>query len=286
MSAKDFFETAKEDLEVSKYLFNGGFYPPAVFYLQQSVEKAVKALGILLKTLDNKRAKKYIGHKSKRMFMEFFKKEIKKLKYICDSLKNEQIVLQLKQELSKIGVISNLVLSALREIMCSYTEKFEKYVEVYEKLECTSEKQLMDCISILEQIDSDLEQMNPTFQNLLEEKPEMQESFLDILSKFISTSLNKASFKETKSTLRKVLEIIFKEISGTLPYLLPSFMTLCYLSCIINEKHATDTRYPSDNDDRIPSSIYDRDHPLIKSYEKLVGILEKRFKELDYLFRK
>ena len=46
--ALSFAKIAKGDLNASKLLYGGRLYPQAVFYLQQSVEKSVKALGISL----------------------------------------------------------------------------------------------------------------------------------------------------------------------------------------------------------------------------------------------
>ena len=43
-----FARIAESDLKVSKLAYKNGFYPQAVFSLQQSVEKATKAVGILM----------------------------------------------------------------------------------------------------------------------------------------------------------------------------------------------------------------------------------------------
>lgn len=45
--AETLFEIARTDLEAAKCLFEQELYPQAVFYLQQSVEKATKSFGLL-----------------------------------------------------------------------------------------------------------------------------------------------------------------------------------------------------------------------------------------------
>jgi HEPN domain len=46
--ALSFAKIAKADLRASKFLYDNKLYPHAVFYLQQSVDKSVKAVGLML----------------------------------------------------------------------------------------------------------------------------------------------------------------------------------------------------------------------------------------------
>jgi len=57
-----FIEVAKRDLEASKLLLENGYYPQGLFYLQQSIEKAAKAVLKALNLVDAKSLRKDIGH--------------------------------------------------------------------------------------------------------------------------------------------------------------------------------------------------------------------------------
>jgi len=68
-------EIAKKDLEASKHLLSKKLYPQSIFYLEQSVEKAVKSLGVWTKTITEKEMKeKYISHKAYAVFSHILKK--------------------------------------------------------------------------------------------------------------------------------------------------------------------------------------------------------------------
>lgn len=47
--ALSFAKISKADIRASKFLYNNKLYPQAIFYLQQSVEKSVKAVGLMLR---------------------------------------------------------------------------------------------------------------------------------------------------------------------------------------------------------------------------------------------
>lgn len=118
-----FYEISKKDLEASNLLFNNKLYPQAVFYFEQSVEKAVKALGIHFKLLKEendfknmhhvikifyrwlnslrdfinivfKTNKEYESKKETVLFLDFFNTMLESIKPVRDkkeSLRKEQL---------------------------------------------------------------------------------------------------------------------------------------------------------------------------------------------------
>ncbi len=61
-------EIAREDLNASNLLYNNGLYPQSIFYLQQSVEKIIKHIGLTDEIIEAKDLHKEIGHKTERIF--------------------------------------------------------------------------------------------------------------------------------------------------------------------------------------------------------------------------
>jgi HEPN domain-containing protein len=63
---------ARKDLEASRILFREKLYSQAVFFLQQSVEKAAKAMGLREGLVSKKQLKQKIGHKAWIVFIEYY----------------------------------------------------------------------------------------------------------------------------------------------------------------------------------------------------------------------
>lgn len=57
-------EIVESDLSASKVLYEQGLYPQSIFYLQQSIEKLVKALGVKLKVIEPEDLLTKISHKT------------------------------------------------------------------------------------------------------------------------------------------------------------------------------------------------------------------------------
>jgi HEPN domain-containing protein len=68
--AIEFIDVALSDFGASKLLFDGGFYSQALFMLQQSLEKAAKAILLKLKLVDVEGIGEKIGHSIRRVSLE------------------------------------------------------------------------------------------------------------------------------------------------------------------------------------------------------------------------
>lgn len=65
-------EVSQEDLQASKLLFDNQFYPQAIFYFQQAVEKLIKYIGLENNIIQEKETRK-ISHISSKIFKKAIK---------------------------------------------------------------------------------------------------------------------------------------------------------------------------------------------------------------------
>ena len=72
-TASHYLRCARIDLRASRSLSKAGIYAPAVFYLQQSVEKATKSLILWLGVLCPGRLQKLVEHDTPMAFLELVK---------------------------------------------------------------------------------------------------------------------------------------------------------------------------------------------------------------------
>jgi len=63
-------EISESDLQASKILFQQGLYPHAVFYLQQSVEKLVKTIGLKTGAIVPSELKNRISHNTIKVYLK------------------------------------------------------------------------------------------------------------------------------------------------------------------------------------------------------------------------
>lgn len=90
--AKATIDIALHNLEASKILHDTGYYPEAIFFLQQSIEKACKSYGYYSGIIDEKIARsQVVGHKGTRVYDRSISLLQEMLKYEKDDL-----ILQLK----------------------------------------------------------------------------------------------------------------------------------------------------------------------------------------------
>lgn len=67
-------DIANEDLDASKLLYQNKMFPHSIFYLQQSVEKLVKHLGITNDVIKPSELQSKISHKAEKIFKRLAKK--------------------------------------------------------------------------------------------------------------------------------------------------------------------------------------------------------------------
>lgn len=84
---KILLDISQEDFKASSLLYNNGFYPQALFYLQQSIEKLIKYLGLKDEVIKQDELVKKISHKSTLIF----KRAMIKYQHLDDENKDADV---------------------------------------------------------------------------------------------------------------------------------------------------------------------------------------------------
>ena len=119
-SARQFLAIAHQDLKAACCLYRDGFYPQAVFYLEQSVEKGLKSYSISSGIIDEDEAWHKISHKTLKIYEKSMKNFRQRVVILQENLKKlpkleaffkqhvnfPEIVKQLDDTLDQIRLLS------------------------------------------------------------------------------------------------------------------------------------------------------------------------------------
>ncbi len=276
----ELLSTAKTDLVASKVLYENGLYPQAIFYFQQSVEKANKVFALITNQVKENELLKEIGHdtiniydKSAKNLKQEYEKinenlnrlpELKTLK-ILKGFNTDKNLRQLDLDLSQIKKIKKgkkeLIYISNWDIRC-----FLKEIESAKK-DCEKAKQDFSKFKITERAWNKM-------------KKDMSEMY-DVLSKFDPTL--KESKSDLESTNMKLLvENFIKNLIEPIS-IIPLSIALFYLA-IVTLPHVSITRYPQN--DLTPAKIYTKNLPIVKMLPKLIEVQADVLNELKILNEK
>ena len=273
------FDISRQDLEASKLLFENKFYPQAIFFLQQSVEKATKSFGILGKIINLEEARYDVGHDPLKIYKKMMKSLQKKMEYFEEIInKNPRLG---KNKIVE-DITSNFNSKKMREYLNSLTD-----IDKNRAYNFPSKKNIESSIKLLNMIESMLGKSSlPSIltKQKLEEYEKYMEELLDAffeldpeIAKKIKNRVNELLSQEPRD---KILRI--GEFWMDLLYVLFSLFLLSYL---LPWFYAIYTKYP-DEKGQNPSEIYNEEHPLIRFYDDLVKIMEKTLSKMGNLFPK
>jgi len=122
-------DIAKEDLNVSKILYDNSLYPQSIFYLQQSIEKSIKHLGLINEVIKPHELNSKIGHKAYKVFTN----QVKQIKHITGD--SDEVIDREYNELRQLLRSNDLSLfeKVIKKTITSYRDiKFES--ELIEEL--------------------------------------------------------------------------------------------------------------------------------------------------------
>lgn len=268
-------EISKKDLEAANVLYQNKLYPQAIFYLQQSVEKAAKSFGLIANIIDEDELKSSIRHRT----LELYKKIMNEQK---------QKIITIKKGLEVFPRLKNAELIKILDI-----EKQEKLIKDFERFYKSITKGGENLIFIskdeIRMIIRDLNKLELEFQETkkkLEEFSASEEEFkkmraeIEKLMEEFSALINgidSTKDKELKSALsdgkfERTLKVIFEKL---IPVLLEVYyinLSLFYLG-IITFPHAVTARYPEKGLN--PLEIYNEQHSLIQLFEECSELLNK-----------
>lgn len=254
-------QISKEDLKASKLLYENKFYPHAVFYLQQSVEKAAKSLLIALGLANYQEIKSYISHEVYKI-IKLYEEKLKDLK------QNVKIVIEFLPGLK--DSILNEALGFLK-IILNIPKEVEKISERWNE----SEREIEELIKGIREgyIETQKLRENDLYNKNLEKYKE----FIQLTRK----ELHKKSIDEDETTILEDVftNSFFKEFTN-LYIPLFSLYSLFQLS-ILTFKHVVISRYTEPEIKLDPLRFYNKDTPIIKKYNDVVEITELILKELE-----
>jgi HEPN domain-containing protein len=237
---------ARKDLEASRILFREKLYSQAVFFLQQSVEKAAKAMGLREGWVSKEQLKHNIGHRAWKVFTEI-----------------SNIALKIQRQLEGVREEEHVskILPPLKDLLNVITHDLIPLLEEYKK----EEKNMGSPSKTDETIDSVINLLYPVLksgelQKILDEDVEARiHELLEPLSEITG--------KELMTKLR------WEEIGGRLVLFIFSFLL---------ERHAIWSRYP---DERFsPLEYYSERTSLIKRFNEIANMVDGALKEIEQLY--
>lgn len=279
--AKILLEIADKDLEAAKCLYDKELYPQSIFYLQQSVEKAAKSFGLVMGIISENELKgrEGVGHHPYKIYKKLFSMQKKSLKKINEGIKKAPNVKELPLiktiDLNKIPNETDELLNFFddlrqgEDIFFLSNEEIEGWIEDLNKLKAEVEElnEGATTFSISnEEFDRVKQGVLKSFDALYEYKPQKIEKMRKVLDNAITPDQVEEMIKMISPPLN---DGVFVSVS------------LLYLS-IITFPHVV-SRYP--NDDFNPLEIYNRDLPIIQSFNELNEIMEGTLFKMGNLLR-
>jgi len=275
--AETLFEIARKDLEAAKCLFERELYPQAVFYLQQSVEKANKSFAMLSGIIkEDEKESKAIGHDSMKVYKKSIKEQKEKLEKINEAFKKFP-------KLKEIKFMKNLDVEKYYNGAVDLLATIKSLGKERESILFIPKSDIRSVIRELDKLELeelDLKHMEFSKKDL----NGIKESYIELLDVFYD--FNPQQIEKEKEELEKIITLNLMEelieVIQSIP--IKNFMyvshSLFYLSLIMLP-HAIVARYIDNNYN--PLKIYNKNLPLIQLFDDLVEIMEKTLSKLENL---
>lgn len=284
------FEIAKQDLKAAKCLFDKGLYPQAVFYLQQSVEKANKSWAIMCNVIKEEEVKA-IGHDPFKVYVKLLKEQKDKLELSIERIKKFPKLQETKlfknfdfEKYYKRAADALTIVEKYYKVKGDSLRDIKFLGEEFEKILYTNKEEI---ISIIEELKSLKlrDYYSDDVKISKKECTEIKRAIIEVLDVFYYLNPKKVEkLREeveelfTTNLLEEVIKVFLLIPMRDFIYV---FQSLYYLSLLMLP-HSIVTRYP-DNDYN-PLTIYNKNLPLIQLFGDMVNIVEKTLFELGNLF--
>ena len=241
--ASRFLQISKVDLKASRILYENDLYAPAVFHMQQCVEKAIKSLLIFLGVApkDTKELEEWLRKKTGHQVA----KNLNKIMEIYWSRATGDLPFAkslMKRFSSFIKEQSEEYSSAVKEIEGMDITKYEEV-----------EKRIDWAIRILETKNWETSWINQKFYNECKK-------ILSLMPNIVQTRI--------LETLRRAMQPLVCTV------------TLLTLSLIL-EKFEQYSRYPSVKNPKVGPSLFKEDYPLMRKFNSLITDINKVLEKLE-----
>lgn len=271
--AEEYLKIAKKDLEATKILYENKLYAQALFYFEQSVEKANKGFALT----SNKYSEKYmikVNHDVTKIYKDIIIEQKRRYENLSRNL--NQI-----SELNNTDFTKNFDIESKKK---ECEESLRNLAEI--QTERNNLNSILEIRHILEEIRVNNEEMKGlekivsnfrlTENNWKEMKNDIFKLFENPDNNNLASSLqkemddSKLNIQELETGIKKIYLQIIQSISVYI-YLYPlGILTLT---------HAVITRYPKE--DMSPMDIYNQELPIIKHLPDLIYQHSKALKILN-----
>jgi len=270
---------AEGDLAASKCLFLVKLYPQALFYYQQSIEKAFKTLLFSMGLLSYTEMKNNIRHNIFNIFV------------LISDEKSGKKISKIKSNLPKIG--ETKFINMLSQYYSSLNEeKVRKFFQLSNEVE-SNEGVIKEVINYLNGYYKETIEINRAgkdselYKNLIDNKKsetvETLKEFFESLAFYpgLSDIFRNIEVKKEIDELFDLFKKILIPFFTTSIYLAVSLILISFLTKLLADK----TRYIEKNFN--PSDFYTKNHPLVLNLEELSKLQDKNLnllkKWMEYL---
>lgn len=250
--AKSFLRVAEEDFESAKILYKAGVYSAAIYHLQQSVEKFVKAYVLLLFGLGKKEIRDYVSHDSPKAFLRL----LDKFKRIL----NPTLLIAEKAHLldTKIPEVSDQDIRKLESLIKKNKEHIAKM----------SSKEIENLITLGYRLIEILESRKN--QEMIKDKLiEILVAFREDLGEIETSKKDQNEVDESIAFIDQTIEKIRNTDVILGDY---SKMPALYILSLITYPHATSARYPSE---ALSPDEYDENLGIVQCFDKIAMLLNE-----------
>lgn len=275
----DLLHISTMDLQASRVLHEKELHPQAVFYFQQSVEKACKAFALLTNQVTEKELPREVGHETIKIFEMAAKHQVVRFK-------------KLEENLNKLPELKTLTIfkdfdarKNLNEFERSLSE-IEEIKEDRDDLIYISSRDIRRILKEIKLTNKDFEKGKRSLSNFKISERTWNKQKVEILE-FCKVLLKNdiTQFEEVKSSFEKaetklLVEKSIKDLLEPLTIALLISVSLYYLA-IITLPHSIITRYPLKG--LTPLEIYTKELPVVKMLPKLFEIQDVVLKEMEAL---
>jgi HEPN domain-containing protein len=268
---------ACQDLKAAKHLYKGGFYPQAVFYLQQSVEKGLKSYSVSQGFIDEEESRREISHKT----LKIYEKNMKELR--TRSIAQQEILQKTPQ------------LAAAIESRISFTEFNAKLKELDHNLRKMTKPDAKSFRLSDEEMKKALKSIQDIHRNTSRERKRTMKKAVTPsefqlakreFAEFLTITLSNQPIKLEKIIeeldrvfTKEYYEKSMKEILCQIYIPMEVYSSLFELSIIL-QPHAV-ARYPKPGFN--PVDFYTKNLPLVKFFPRLTDITDRILTQIDDL---
>ncbi|KXA99729.1 hypothetical protein AKJ42_02625 [candidate division MSBL1 archaeon SCGC-AAA261C02] len=263
-------EISENDLEAARHLFEKKLYPQAIFYLQQSVEKSTKSLGLHFKIISEEDLEE-IRHESFRIYVMI----LEELKESAARGYEKLMKLPGIQSMEVVRKHKDLDPSELNAML----NNFKKYVENPKK--SISKEELETIISELDRIEAKTRESIKISEEAIQD---FKNQILEIVD--LVCESDELGLKLSEEEIEKVKSLTPEQATQLAKYTMLKAscnLHLLYLSVALCP-HAIHSRYPFPKQKFNPLNEYTESHLLIEKFDQIADMIERTLNKIPTLF--